>query len=50
MKDLYVSEPPYGGSPASRFESARAPAFNIAESDKELIEPGLAAWNLKPER
>lgn len=50
MKDLYVSEPPYGGFSASRFESARAHAFNIAESDKELTEPELAAWDLKPER
>ena len=42
--NLCVSEPPYRGSPASRFESASALAFNIAESDKELIEPELLAW------
>ena len=29
---------------ASRFESARALAFSIAESDSELLEPELVAW------
>ena len=29
---------------ASRFESARALAFSLAESDSELLEPELVAW------
>ena len=32
------------GAPASRFESARALAFSLAESDSELLEPELVAW------
>jgi hypothetical protein len=48
MKDLYVSEPPAGSSPASRFESAKILACNLAESDMELIEPELIAWVARP--
>lgn len=48
MKNLYVIEPAYSGSAVSRFESARALAFNIAESDNELLEPELIAWVDRP--
>lgn len=32
------------GATGSRFESARALAFSLAEADGELIEPELVAW------
>ena len=32
------------GTSASRFESARALAFSLAESDTEFLEPELVAW------
>ena len=42
MKTVTASQA-LGGS-ASRFESARALAFSLAESDAELLEPELVAW------
>ena len=42
MKTLTASQPL--GASASRFESARAHAFSLAETDSELLEPGLVAW------
>ena len=42
MKTLNASQPL--GIPASRFESARALALSMAESDSELLEPALVAW------
>jgi len=41
MKNLNVSLTPASGV---KFESARALAFSIAESDPELVEPELIAW------
>ncbi len=42
MKTLTASQSL--GASASRFESARALAFSLAESDTELLEPELVAW------
>jgi hypothetical protein len=42
MKTLTASQSL--GASASRFESARALAFSLAESDAELVEPELVAW------
>jgi hypothetical protein len=44
MKILNVNQTPSGGFTASTFESARALAFSLAESDDELLEPVLIAW------
>ena len=44
MKTLNASQLFPGGASNSRFESARALAFSLAESDGELIEPELVAW------
>jgi hypothetical protein len=44
MKTLNASQLFPGGASTSRFESARALAFSIAESDSDLIEPELVAW------
>jgi hypothetical protein len=44
MKTLNASPLFPGGASASRFESARALAFSLAESDDELLEPELIAW------
>lgn len=48
MKTLNASQTFHGGPSGARFESARALAFNIAESDSELIEPELIAWIDRP--
>jgi hypothetical protein len=37
MKNLNVPQPLYGGSPASRFQAAKAKAFTLALADPELI-------------
>jgi hypothetical protein len=37
MKNLNVPQPLSGGSPASRFQAAKAMAFTLALSDPELI-------------
>jgi hypothetical protein len=42
MKTLTASQSL--GASASRFQSARALAFSLAESDSELLEPELVAW------
>ena len=42
MKTLNASQSL--GASASRFESARALAFSLAESDSDLLEPELVAW------
>lgn len=44
MKTLNASQLFPGGPTTSRFESARALAFSLAESDSELLEPELVAW------
>lgn len=44
MKTLNATQLFPGGASASRFESARALAYSLAESDDELIEPELVAW------
>jgi hypothetical protein len=45
MKTLTTLTTPQSlGASASRFESARALAFSLAESDAELVEPELVAW------
>ena len=44
MKTLNASQPFPGGAATSRFESARALAFSLADSDSELLEPELVAW------
>lgn len=44
MKHINVSRPLASGVPASNFESARALAYSLAESDPELLEPELIAW------
>lgn len=44
MKTLNASQLFPGGTTTSRFESARALAFSLAESDGQLIEPELVAW------
>jgi hypothetical protein len=43
MKNLTVSQLADGAS-ASNFESARALAFSLAESNPELLESELIAW------
>jgi hypothetical protein len=47
MKNLTVSPPLSSGTAASRFNAARALAITLAESDKELVEPGLIAWSYR---
>jgi hypothetical protein len=44
MKTLNASQVFPGGDSASRFNSARALAFSLAQSDPDLIEPELVAW------
>jgi hypothetical protein len=44
MKILNVNQPPFVGLAATTFESARALAFSLAESDDKLLEPVLVAW------
>lgn len=44
MKVLSASRPHSDGTPASRFESARALARSLAEADSDLLEPELIAW------
>jgi hypothetical protein len=44
MKTLNASLLLPGGTDNSRFDSARALAFSLAESDSELLEPELIAW------
>lgn len=44
MKNLKVLHPLSGGSPASRFQAAKAMAFTLALVDPELHEPELIAW------
>jgi hypothetical protein len=44
MKNLKVPQPLSGGSPASRFEAAKAMVFTLALADPELLEPELIAW------
>jgi len=44
MKNLNVPQPLASGSPASRFQAAKAMAFTLALADPELIEPELIAW------
>ena len=44
MKTLNASQSLSRGGLASRFGSARALAFSLAESDSELLEPELVAW------
>lgn len=44
MKILNVNQTPYSGVAASKFESAKALALSLAESDNELLEPVLIAW------
>jgi hypothetical protein len=48
MKTLNASQLFPGGTSASRFESARALAFSLAESASDLIEPELVAWIDRP--
>lgn len=48
MKTLNASHLFPGGATASRFESARALAFSLAEADSELLEPELVAWLDRP--
>jgi hypothetical protein len=43
MKNLKVSQPLSGGSPASRFQAAKAMAFTLALAHPELFEPELIA-------
>lgn len=45
MKTLNASQPTSGGTSSSRFDSARALAFSLAESDSDLLEPEIVAWN-----
>jgi hypothetical protein len=44
MKNVSVPQPLSGGSPASRFQAAKARAFTLALADPELLEPELVAW------
>jgi hypothetical protein len=48
MKTINVSQLFPGGSSAARFESAKALALSLAESDSELLEPELVAWIDRP--
>jgi hypothetical protein len=48
MKHIKVSRPLASGIPASNFESAKALAHSLAESDSELLEPELIAWFDRP--
>lgn len=45
MKTLTASQPYSGETSRSRFDAARALAFSLAESDSELLEPEVIAWN-----
>jgi len=44
MKNLNAPQPLAGGSPASRFQTAKAMAFTLALADPDLLEPELVAW------
>ena len=44
MKNLNVPLPLSGGSPASRFQVAKARALTLALADPEMLEPELIAW------
>jgi hypothetical protein len=44
MKILNVNQCPSGGLVASTLESAKAFAFSLAESDRELLEPARIDW------
>jgi len=44
MKTINASQHFSCGATSGRFESARAFAFSLAESDSALIEPELVAW------
>lgn len=44
MKTLNASQSSSPATPASRFDSARALAFSLAEADGDLLEPELVAW------
>jgi hypothetical protein len=44
MKNLNIPQPLSGGSPASRFQAAKAMAFTLALADPEMLEPELIAW------
>jgi hypothetical protein len=43
LKNLNVPQPLAGGSPASRFQGAKAIAFTLALADPKLLEPELIA-------
>jgi hypothetical protein len=43
MKNLNVPQPLSGGSPASRFQAAKAMTFTLALADPEMLEPELIA-------
>lgn len=45
MKTLNASLLFPGGNSRSRFDSARALAFSLAESDSEFLEPEIVAWS-----
>ena len=48
MRMLNAAQPMHRGTSAARFESARALAMSLAESDSELIEPEIVAWIDRP--
>ena len=48
MKMINASQPSPGGTSGGRFESARALACSLAESDGELLEPEIIAWSDRP--
>lgn len=50
MKTLIASQQVHSGASSSRFESARALALAIAESDSELLEPEIVAWSDRPSK
>ena len=51
MKMLIASQQVHSGAASSsRFESARALALSLAESDSELLEPEIVAWSDRPSR
>ena len=44
MKNLNIKSSPITEATENRFESIKALAFSIAESDLDLLEPALVAW------
>ena len=50
MKTLNASQLSTGGTSRSRFDSAKALAFSLAESDSELLEPEIVAWRDRSSR